>query len=216
MFRLSKARFTVVFWLLCAMGLGMAQTFQQHYETALGWRSANEFEKADSVFRLILKNHKKNLPEALCYHYGVVLYELKDPRKSAVFLNKYLSFKKNNEEYMDSAQYYLSLMNKFWETPVKKNNGTHMVLDTCDLCQGKGKYVQSCKKCNVSGKIICYLCKGTGLNQINTEIGNAKFNPCGVCQGSGSVVCSYCKGHKASLSPCLKCHGQGKMEVAKP
>ncbi len=188
-----------------------AQTFEQQYKTAIDLRLKKDFIKSDSVFKILFKKHKKNLPEELCYHYGVVLYELKDKNKSKSFLNKYLSFSQNNFKYKDSAIFYLESMN----VVVTSKPKTISRIDTCGLCHGKGVSTQSCKKCSGSGKVICYQCKGTGVIGSSTEMGNSKFNSCHVCHGDGSLICTICKGEKSVVDKCPKCEGTGKIIIYK-
>lgn len=191
-----------------------AQSFDVQYQKALDSRYQHQFEKADSVFKIILRKHKKNLPEALCYHYGVVLYELKQSEKAKNFLNKYLSFTHNNQTFNDSAQYYLKLMN-VGLAPTPKAPEKTAYADTCDQCHGKGIAHESCQKCSGSGKILCYQCKGTGLLGTSSDIGTAKFNKCHICNGSGSLLCALCKGDKTIEGPCSKCKGKGKIIIYK-
>ncbi|HTF82688.1 MAG TPA: hypothetical protein VL947_13220 [Cytophagales bacterium] len=189
-----------------------AQSYEHEYSKAIAARLKGQFKTSDSLFKHILKNHRKNLPEELCYHYGVVLLQLKDSVQAKNFLHKYLSFKKNNHKYKDSSIHYLHLMDVQITTPARK---TTSYVDTCDLCLGRGISKQSCHKCSGSGKVLCYLCRGTGLLGNANEMGTATFNECHICKGQGSMACALCKGEKTIVDTCLKCNGKGKVIIDK-
>lgn len=190
-----------------------AQSFDIQYKKAVDSRHARQFAQADSLFKIILRKHKRNLPEALCYHYGVVLYELRQTEKAKSFLHKYLSFT-NNQSFKDSTHHYLTLMDASIPVNPKTPEKTAYA-DTCDQCHGKGIALQDCHRCSGSGKILCYQCKGTGLVGTSSDIGTSKFNKCNICNGSGSMLCALCKGDKTIEDKCAKCKGKGKIIIYK-
>lgn len=189
------------------------QTFEMDYKNAVDYRFKKEYASSDSMFKIVLKKYKKNLPEELCYHYGVVLYHLKKEDQSKQFLNKYLSFKQNNYIYQDSTKHYLTMMNGVILIPESPKGVAEV--DSCDLCHGEGQVLQDCHKCSASGRFLCYQCKGTGMLSLSTEIGNPKFHKCHICEGVGTLQCNLCKGQKRVVDKCVKCKGTGKILIYK-
>ena len=74
-------------------------------------------------------------------------------------------------------------------------------LETCDVCKGSG-----CKE--GTSAVVCPTCKGHGKIQqtARTALGHfTQVTTCPNCKGTGSKI----------VSPCEKCHGQGRVKVEK-
>ncbi|MFN8437304.1 MAG: hypothetical protein U0V72_06635 [Cytophagales bacterium] len=181
-----------------------AQSFNNQYTKAIEFRNNAKYQQSDSLFTIILKKYKKNLPEDLCYHYGVVLYKLGKTKQSKDFFTKYLSLPTSKSMYKDSSNYYLELM-----TPKPKAT---KVID-CDVCKGKAEALQVCNKCAGKGIITCYNCLGKGLVSTDVNLGNPTMHSCKVCSGKGSLKCETCKGQKKMVYKCTKCKGSGKLYI---
>ncbi len=196
-------RYILIIWVYLIPTITFSQSFSEQYKKALEFKSNQDFKRSDSVFNILLKKYKKNLPEELCYHYGVVKYRNNEFKTATDFLNKYIAIS-TDKKFVDSSNYYLSKI-----SGGKTSQVAHV--DTCDVCWGKGQSIQNCSKCAGNGRVICYQCKGKGVFNTKTQMGQLRVEKCGICNNSGNLLCNQCKGQKKYLSKCQKCKGSGKI-----
>jgi DnaJ-class molecular chaperone len=77
----------------------------------------------------------------------------------------------------------------------------------CLLCDGKGFSFQTirCMECDITGRVSCVFCKGTGLSP-------SGLNDCSLCKGWGMHNCLTCDGDQEIVksTTCTFCNGTGK------
>jgi molecular chaperone DnaJ len=81
-------------------------------------------------------------------------------------------------------------------------------LETCDVCNGKGRALEDSTSNEDGGAFVCNYCDGTGMTTQVTETPLGKFESnqdCHVCGGTGN----------APGSDCLPCEGKGATEKTK-
>ena len=74
----------------------------------------------------------------------------------------------------------------------------------CRACNGTGRFVRECRRCDGEGKIDCDNCDGEGGWTCEECHGSGK---CSHCHGKGSHTCKACKG----TGKCGKCKGKGRI-----
>jgi DnaJ-class molecular chaperone len=91
---------------------------------------------------------------------------------------------------------------------------TNLSLDTCHICEGKGKISVICKTCKGTGKIYCSSCAGGGVIKQYNHFGDS-YSSCQRCKGKGLIQCQACEGKKRQVLFCENCKGKGMIKKNK-
>lgn len=74
----------------------------------------------------------------------------------------------------------------------------------CRVCNGTGRFIRKCKRCNGTGITKCEYCDGDGGWSCDECNGTGM---CSHCKGEGNFECKACSGS----GKCGKCKGRGKV-----
>ncbi len=153
-----------------------------NYQKAVELVETGHYHEANKAFLTVL-NPNKTMPDEICYFFAVSLYQTNYVDQSEELLIKYLELTADEGNYFEEATTLLRLI---------RSNRTTIVEDSAvieeEIPNPKTATYNKETKCKPGDKVICPICKGSGVIVSEGSFGNY-YRPCPYSDEQGLMSC---------------------------
>ncbi len=170
-------------------------------DTGIEYMAKEDYTVADKYFRMVI-DEMNVLPTEICFYFGKNSYYLGKYKQSIDWLNKYIELKGVNGEFFDKSVAYLKKSEQ--EYLVQNNNKEKEIGKSSEevkMTVNKPDSDKEIVNCTDVQRVVCPLCKGTGVLKKPGLLGTYMYETCPYGD-SGVLTCEEFKLYvKGELKP---------------